>query len=119
MIRFINCIYRHPDISIEEFRRHWSHPKFASLVEEMEHGCNARDSRHSLVLNIDLTTWVNQLRGAINEPPDGVIEYWWDKGAGLEKMLDQPESAALLSKMHNYQEEFIDLNRSFGFFIEG
>ena len=33
MIRFINCVRRRQDISLQEFRRHWNSPEIEALYD--------------------------------------------------------------------------------------
>lgn len=34
MIRYINCVKRRSDVSLEEFRRHWGASEFDQLIEK-------------------------------------------------------------------------------------
>ena len=117
MIRFINCVKRRPDISIEQFRQFWSSSEFDELIKAVVAMSGAARYKKSATLVIEANHLVQERRGT-GEPFDGVLEYWWDKAAHLEGIMDKPEAAGLMQKMLDYQKQFADIPHSSAFFTE-
>ncbi len=118
MIRFINCVKRRPDISVEQFRQYWNSNEFESLIKQVVAISGAARYKKSATLVIEANHLVQERRGT-GEPFDGVLEYWWEKAAHLDELLARPEAEALMQKMLANQKQFADLAHSSGFFTEG
>jgi hypothetical protein len=117
VIRFINCLRRKPDQTIEQFRQHFDDPKFAALMERTAALLGAvRHTKHA-TLAVQANDLVRQQRGS-SAPFDGVLEYWWDNAAHLLERTNSPEGKALTQEMLIYQQQFVDLSSSSGFFTE-
>jgi hypothetical protein len=117
VIRFINCLRRRPDQTIEQFRQHFDDPKFAALMQRTAALTGAlRHAKHA-TLNVQANDLVRQQRGT-SAPFDGVLEYWWDNAAHLLEKLNSPEGQALTKEMLAYQQQFVDLSDSSAFFTE-
>lgn len=117
MIRFINCVRRRKDISVEEFRRYWNSPEFEYLFERLFIIVQPRRFAKNLTLQVSANEQIRQERGS-GEPFDGTFEYWWhDASEWLEK-YDSPEAHPVRKEMLAYQQQFIDIPNSRAFFTE-
>lgn len=117
MIRFINCLRRRPDQSIEQFRQQFDDPKLGALMERTAALTGAlRYAKHA-TLNVQANDLVREQRGT-SAPFDGVLEYWWDNAAHLLERVNSPEGRALTQEMLAYQKQFVDLSGSSAFFTE-
>jgi hypothetical protein len=117
VIRFINCLRRRPDQTIEQFRQHFDNPMFAVLMQRTADLTGAvRHTKHA-TLNVQANDLVRQQRGT-SAPFDGVLEYWWDNAAHLLEKLNSPAGQALSQEMLAYQQQFVDLSGSSAFFTE-
>ena len=76
MIRFINCVRRRKDISVEEFRRYWNRPEFEYQFERLFIIVQPRKFAKNLTLQVSANEQIRQERGS-GEPFDGTLEYWW------------------------------------------
>lgn len=118
MIRFINCIKRRPEMSIEQFRQYWNSNEFVDLINQVVEITGAMRFRKSATLVIEANLQVQQRRGS-GEPFDGVLEYWWDKASHLNELFGKPEAKLVMQKMLDYQTQFIDMPHTVAFFTEG
>jgi hypothetical protein len=118
MIRFINCLKRRQDVSAEQFRKHWTDPKFTDLVNRMQAMFKAKRAARNLTLDVQANMLVRQRRGGGREPYDGVIEYWWDRASDLLEIAESAEAGALFEEMKTFQQRFVDFEASTGFFTE-
>ncbi len=117
MIRFINCIKRRGDISIEDFNRYWNSQEFEELLQRVIDITKAKNFTKNLTLDVEANVMIQKERGG-GEPFDGIIEYWWDKGSELMDLYDTDEAKQVRQQMIDYQRQFIDLAASSAFFTE-
>ena len=117
MIRFINCIRKSDNISMNDFRTYWHDQKFMDLIEKIVEFTKANRFEKNLTLQVEANTWAMEERGT-GQPYDGVIEYWWDNAKEIVDLHDTPEAKALMEEMRSYQRQFIDFKRSSAFFTE-
>jgi hypothetical protein len=117
VIRFINCLRRRPDQSIEQFRQHFDDPKLATLMQRTANLTGAARFAKHATLAVQANDLVREQRGT-SAPFDGVIEYWWDNAAHLLERVNSPEGQALTQEMLAYQKQFVDLSGSSAFFTE-
>jgi hypothetical protein len=117
MIRFINCMKRRPEMSVEQFRQFWNSAEFDNLIRQNVALSGAKRYSKNATLVVEANTLIRERRGS-SEPFDGVLEYWWDNAAHLTEMLNSPQYQALIQKMLTYQQQFIDVANSSGFFTE-
>ncbi len=117
MIRFINCVRRREDISIEDFRRYWNSPEFDYLFERLFQIVQPRRFAKNLTLQVSANEQIRQERGS-GEPFDGTFEYWWDDAAELLAKYDSPAAQKLRQEMLEYQKQFVDIQKCHGFFTE-
>ncbi|WP_455206959.1 hypothetical protein [Kaarinaea lacus] len=117
MIRFINCVRRRKDISIEEFRRYWNSPEFDYLFEKLFVIVEPRRFAKNLTLQVSANEQIRQERGS-GEPFDGTLEYWWHDARELLEKYDSPQAQKVRQEMLEYQQQFIDLVNCRAFFTE-
>jgi hypothetical protein len=117
MIRFINCIRRRKDISIEEFRRYWNSPEFEYLFERLFIIIKPRGFAKNLTLQVSANEQIQQERGS-GEPFDGTLEYWWHDARELLERYDSPEAQEIRKEMLEYQKQFIEHSGCRAFFTE-
>jgi hypothetical protein len=117
MIRYIHCIKRRDDISIEAFRRFWSGAEFNGLLERMLAHFLTAEVRRNLTLDIDLNKTMADERGA-GSPFDAVLEIIWESGDGLLDVAADPEYQRLNEEMERLQAPFVDFRESRRFFTE-
>lgn len=117
MIRFINCVRRRDDISIEEFRRYWNSPEFEYFFEQLFLIVQPRRFAKNLSLQVSANEQIRQERGS-GEPFDGTLEYWWNNAAELLDKYDAPAAQKLRQEILEYQRQFIDIKRCHAFFTE-
>lgn len=117
MIRLINCVKRRPDITVEQFRKYWNSNEFEILIKQVVAVSGAKRYRKSATLIVEANVLLQQRRGT-GEPFDGVLEYWWDRAAHLDALLESPETGGLMQQMLDYQKQFIDMPHTSAFFTE-
>jgi hypothetical protein len=117
MIRFVHCVRRRSDVSLEDFRAFWSSKAFNTLLEELALSSGAVRWSTSLTLEIDVNIELMKER-ASEEPFDAMLEIWWERAKGLLELLDSAENQRLLDAMEACQEPYIDFKRSRRFFTE-
>jgi hypothetical protein len=117
MVRFINCLRRRKDISPEEFRRHWNSSEFEYLFERLFLIVQPYRFAKNLTLQVSANEQIRQERGS-GEPFDGTIEYWWHDASELLDSYFSAKATKIREEMLEYQKQFIDLQRSHGFFTE-
>ncbi|WP_455219123.1 hypothetical protein [Kaarinaea lacus] len=117
MIRFINCVRRRKDISVDEFRRYWNSSEFEYLFERLFIIVQPRRFAKNLTLQVSANEQIRQERGS-GEPFDGTLEYWWHDASELLEKYDAPEAQEIRKEMLAYQQQFIDLANCRAFFTE-
>ena len=118
MIRFINCIKRRDNVSVEEFRRCWRDPVFPELQKELAKALGANRYHRALTLVVEANTLFQEERG-LAEPGDGILEYWWVNARDLVNLIESPEGPAARHAMTEYQRHFVDFAATRAFFTEG
>ena len=113
MIRYVQCVRRKPGLSTEQFRRYWQNyqlvaESFATLAE-------ARRMSVGVGLEIPLNAEIQSLRGTM-EPFDAILEIWWDSGADLVRVTQQPAIHEKIEALQQMQQDFISLQDSSFFF---
>ncbi len=117
MIRFVHCVRRRPNLTIDEFRRFWNSHEFGELLEELRRLTGASRVQRSSTLVIDMNVELMQERGSA-EPFDALLEVWLENARSLDKRLESPELSRLLNELETYQSQFIDFTASRRFFTE-
>ncbi|MDH3638287.1 MAG: hypothetical protein OES09_07450 [Gammaproteobacteria bacterium] len=117
MIRFINCVKKRSDISIEEFLNYWHNQEFEDLLQQVIKITKPKRYARNLTLDVDANVIVKEERGSL-EPYNGIIEYWWDNGSELLDLYATDKAKLVRREMIDYQNRFIDLTGSSAFFTE-
>jgi hypothetical protein len=113
MIRLIQCARRKPALSVEEFRRHWY--DYQQAYKALAVATQARRFTVSFGLEIPYNAAIKELRGTL-QPFDAVLEVWWDSGAPLDGIEEQPDIGRRIEDTRRMQAEFMDLEASSIFF---
>ena len=66
MIRFINCVRRRKDISVDEFRRYWNSPEFEYLFERLFIIVQPKRFSKNLTLQVSANEQIRQERAVAN-----------------------------------------------------
>ena len=113
MIRFVQCVRRKQGLTVEDFRRHWK--GYQDALMELATASNAYRVSVGFGLKIPHNSAIQEMRGT-QEPFDAVLEVWWESGAEVTRLENQPPIAAKLEAIRALQVEFIDLQGSSFFF---
>jgi len=117
MIRYINCIRKNADISLEEFREYWCGPEYKELLDKVASYYQATRYSRNLTLKVGMADRLISDRG-LGEPYDGTIEFYWENAQPLSALYDSPQAQTLAEQINKFQSVFIDLSRSTAFFTE-
>jgi uncharacterized protein (TIGR02118 family) len=110
MIKIAFCLRRLPELSHEDFRRHW-YEQHAPLVRK--HQKVLRIARY-IQFHSDLGALSEKLRGFRNspEPFDGIAEIWYESREALETLGKDPEARKASRDLLEDEKRFVDLSRS-------
>ncbi len=117
MIRFIHCIKRRPELTVEDFRQYWNGAEFTGLVDRLGLALGAMRVETNLALMVEANVELMEERGS-REPFDAVLEVWWDNARRLMELRESPQVAALFKEIEDYQRQFVDFTSSRRFFTE-
>ena len=117
MIRFVNCIRKHENMSDESFRQYWNTDLFSDLLFQVARFSGADRYSKSLSLKVEANNRLLNDRGG-SEPFDGIIEIWWESPPDLLSLYDSDEGQTLLNEILEYEGQFVDFVRSTTFFTE-
>jgi hypothetical protein len=81
MIKYVQCLRRHPDLSPADFRQHWE--EYKGLWQELADHLMAIRVSFSTTLAIDANEQIAIQRGTA-EPFDGLVETWVKDAQDLE-----------------------------------
>ena len=110
MLKIAFCLRRLPELSHEEFRRHW-YEQHAPLVRK--HQEVLRIARY-IQFHSDLGALSERLRAfrTSPEPFDGIAEIWYESREALETLGKDPEARKASRELLEDERRFIDLSRS-------
>jgi hypothetical protein len=117
MIRFINCMRRRHDMTSEQFRQYWNDSRFDDIILRVVEYTGAAGYSKNLTLMVSANDLLRERR-AYGEPFDGVLEYWWEDAMQLNTVLNSPQCDLLMKSMLEFQQQFVDLEKSCAFFAE-
>lgn len=117
MIRFIHCVKKRDDVSIEDFRKFWDSPEFNNLTDRMLDLTLTADIKKNLTLDIDINTSL-QLERHAKQPFDGVFEIIWQSGQDMSALESNPDFNELYAEMEDLQSQFVDFHESRRFITE-
>ncbi|HSF78925.1 MAG TPA: EthD domain-containing protein [Steroidobacteraceae bacterium] len=113
MIKYVQCLRRHPDLSPADFRRHWE--EYKALWTEVAQQLAAIRVSFSTTLAIDANDRIAIERGTA-EPFDGLVETWTHDAHDLETRRGDPAVQELEHRLFAKQHEFLDLPQCCFFF---
>ena len=113
MIRLIQCVRRKPELSVDEFRRHWNN--YQQAYKELAVATGACRFAVSFGLKIPYNASIQEMRGTL-EPFDAILEVWWHSGAQLDGIEDEPDVGRRIADTRQMQAAFMDLEASSIFF---
>jgi ABC-type uncharacterized transport system ATPase component len=113
MIKFIQCVRKKPEISIQDFRRSWK--TYQAKATELARAMNAAGLTFCTTLNVEENLQVMLTRGT-SEPFDGVAEFRISNAPRTIEALSREPGKSLMEELQRSQTEFIDLENSHFFF---
>jgi hypothetical protein len=113
MIKYVQCLRRHPDLSPADFRRQWEEYKL--LWQRLATQVAATRVSFSTTLAVDANDRIMLERGT-DEPFDGLVETWAHDANELEQRLADTAVRGLVQEVFSKQHEFLDLGRCCFFF---
>lgn len=113
MVRFIQCVRKKPEISLQDFRLHWK--AYQAQATELAKAVNAVGLTFSTTLAVDENLQVMLVRGTA-EPYDGVVEFRISNAPRMIEKLENEPVSSIWKKLRSMQTEFMDLEQSSFFF---
>jgi hypothetical protein len=113
MIKYVQCLHRHPDLSPADFRRHWD--DYRALWQGYADHVGALRVSYSTTLAIEANERIAIERGTA-DPFDGLVETWADDAHVLGLHRDDELAREIQHKVIAKQHEFLDLPRCCFFF---
>jgi hypothetical protein len=117
MIRFVHCIRRRSEVSLDDFRSFLASDTFDRLLADLAVETGAVRWSKTVALAIAANVELMAERGS-DEPFDAVLEVWWRSARELEASLASPPVRELLAKMQAAQAAYVDFHRSVRFFTD-
>lgn len=111
MTRLSFFLRRKQGLSIKDFQSYWlSHhgPLVAKLAEQL----HIEKYIQVHTLNIPMNSALADARGGMEQPYDGVAEFWWPSSNALLDSFQSSENRAAISELLADEKEFIDLANS-------
>jgi uncharacterized protein (TIGR02118 family) len=116
MIKFVYCVRRRPELSVEEFRKYWLE-KHGPLVRSYAKALRATRYLQSHTIDTPLNLIAQQTRGTM-EPYDGITEVWWNSVEDLMASIQSPDGQKANQMLSEDEGRFCDLPRCSVFFTE-
>jgi len=113
MIKFIQCVRKKPEISIQDFRRFWK--IYQAKATELARAMNAKGLTFCTTLNVEENLQVMLTRGT-SEPYDGVAQFLISNAPRTIEALSHDPAKAFMQDLQKLQVEFLDLENSAFFF---
>lgn len=113
MIKFIQCVKKTPDMSVQDFRRSWK--AYQAKMTDLAKAINVAGLTFCTTLNVEENLQVMMTRGT-SEPFDGVVEIRISNAPRTIEALSQEPGKSLMESLQRSQTEFIDLENSSFFF---
>jgi hypothetical protein len=113
MIKHVQCLRRHPDLTPVDFRQHWDEykPLWQALAERL----GAVRVSFSTTLAVEANQLIVMQRGT-DEPFDAIVETWAHDALDLGERMANPLAAGLRDEVVSKQHQFLDLGRCSFFF---
>ena len=116
MIKFVMCIYRHPDMTRQQFQDYWMN-KHGPFFMENAHAMRARKYVQSHTIDTPLNEGLRRSRGMLPEY-DGIAEVWFESEEDLMEAMSSPEGQKLSAALLEDEGNFIDHSRSSAFIVK-
>jgi ABC-type uncharacterized transport system ATPase component len=113
MIKFIQCVRKKPEMSIQDFRRFWK--IYQAKATELARAMNAKGLTFCTTLNVEENLQVMLTRGT-SEPYDGVAQFLISNAPRTIEALGREPGKDLMTDLQKLQTEFLDLENSAFFF---
>ena len=113
MVKFIQCIRKKPEISLQEFRLFWK--SYQAKAAELARSVNAVGLTFSTTLAVDENLQVMLVRGT-SEPYDGIVEFRVSNAPRMMEKLETAPAREIWKEFREMQNEHIDLENSAFFF---
>lgn len=116
MLKFVYCVRRNPQMSVEAFRKYWLE-NHGPLVRSYAKALKAKRYVQSHTLDHPLNAAAQQPRGT-KPAYDGITEVWWDSADDLIAALSTPEGQQANMILAEDEARFCDLPNCSVFFTE-
>jgi hypothetical protein len=113
MIKFIQCVRKKPEISIQEFRRFWK--IYQTKATKLAKAMNVAGLTFCTTLNVEENLQVMLTRGT-SEPFDGVVEFRIVNAPQTIEALSREPGRSLMEDFRKFQPQFADMENSSFFF---
>ena len=113
MIKLVQCIHSRPGLSPMEFRNAWK--RYGELLRASLDTLGASEVELTTTLAVEANVELILSRDTA-EPFQAMAEIWWDNATVLEEALETPEGTALVERIREFQETFMDIPRCAFFF---
>ena len=110
MVKLVYCLRRRPDVSAEEFYRHWL-STHAPKVKHVAEALRARRYIQSHTCEPELNQAFVASRG-LAPAYDGITEVWWDSAEDLKAAMTTPPGAEAMAMLQQDESRFIDFSQS-------
>ena len=115
MIKVVFCLRRRPDLTREQFFKHWN-TRHAELSLKNRKAMGWKRYVQNLTISTAISKAANDIRGGLPEF-DGVAEAWFDDLASFERVGEASDGSAM-EEMFKDESNFIDLKNSTFFLVE-
>ena len=116
MLKFVYCVRRNPNMTVDAFRKYWLE-KHGPLVRSFAKTLRARRYVQSHTVDHPLNLAAQQPRGT-KPAYDGITELWWDSVDDLIAALNTPEGQKANMALAEDEARFCDLPSCSVFFTE-
>lgn len=113
MIKYIQCVRKKPEMSVQDFRRSWK--TYQEKATDLARAMNAAGLTFCTTLNVDQNLQLMLTRGT-SEPFDGVVEFRISNAPRTIEALNREPGKSLMENLRRAQSEFMDLENSSFFF---
>jgi ABC-type uncharacterized transport system ATPase component len=113
MIKFIQCVRKKPEASIQDFRHSWK--AYQAKATELARAMNAAGLTFCTTLAVEENLQVMLTRGT-SEPYDGVAEFRIANAPRTIEALSREPGRSLMEDLQALQTKFFDLENSAFFF---
>ena len=111
-VKLIFVVRRHPNLTPAQFQDHWVNTH-APLVRSLAETFRIRRYVQSASIDSPVTAQLAEVRGmAVEEPPDGVAEVWFDSMEDLIAGFFGPDSEGAGQRLLEDEARFVDYSRT-------